>query len=1318
MRSNIIPRTVYSGITFTTLVVILSAFILFFFVSVKNNENDITERGFRILDQYSTNLNKRIDNYESMAINENKEKKTFFNFSLDSIMGYPEEKDTTKLIKFTKNIKNENAKDLLYNVSTEIMVKDIFSDEVFTDYLLLKDEEILFKTLNLEFDIEKLDTFSTKVLIENNKNKSLFSSKEDNSVNSGEYFKSGYVTDINIAQVKYKLFLYPILPKPKNVPGAKWYIGGLIEKNDFIKAKRSVPTLVIILITLIFIAVIISFPIIKLFTLKAIERIQVRNLYYAGVAFIIGFAILNILYLHLLSTKYLNDSSQETLKLLNDTIRKSFEKEIGEAYKTLISLDTNKKINKSQNNFFGKNWDKNRDLSKYDSLTNTNSNGFYKFFKTAFWMDSSGMQKLQLISWKDPINLIDLSARDYFNEYSRWKLTDSTIGDSRLFNLQSIYSNTSGEALVALSIKSNKGSINYRLKDSIIDGYAKVAAITTPMYSIIETILPKNIEFRIIDDNGDVWFHDNKNKNLKENLFIETKNNWKLISYIKNRNDGPLKLKLYNRKYYAHISPIKFTDLHLITLESKSRNIFQNTRISVALLIYLTLFLIVSLIAILFLGINYSSNKNNHKPLISLGWLLPKARKSKYYKILSVNNIIQIIVLLVLTLFISLYSIEYLSNVIIYGLSVVALNIFLNYYLLKIKGDNYKKSSYSSLIYVLGIILVLFLFLVSILNYKFWVFIGLILFQMLLFILIIRNYKLITRLFKKDYLSTYRTYFVTAIVLVSMSIPSYIYKSLFIESQLNNLMDQQFHIAKNTEHRNLGIDEYFKRNLYTNGEQSFLDDIKTNKKEKGNYSFVYSKTEPLKNVGKIDSSDIENCSGNLTSFYFLLDNIIGQKNVREINLSGVKASDNNWEWILYNSSKKDSSKNMKLRFRFDQKYIEKYEENIKTSYIESEFNNKSPVWIVNNHLLAYIFALVITILVISYILKLLLKRIFLQRKETSVRRYSLNQAIKNIKRTSSNSFFVNILDYEEIKKEIEGNANSKNLYKILDIYTDFNSIKTKKGEIYFYFGLSGNTYKLINELDQITKFQNSHDVSVVILSKYTPSQIIKAIKNKEDIDENLAVISKLKEFFAGYISMYLKNSKTIKYNNDELLKELSVSNYLLGLKGLLENKKQQLNEKKVNNEQVLKIKELAVNYYRYLWNSCTLEEQFILYDLTTDSIANIQNRDELLALIGKGLIKNVNGLELMNKSFASFILDQTNKDKLIYMEIQAKRVGGWVKFRLPLLLIGLSIVVFIFATQQDLVAKLYGVLISVGGIISVASRFNVIFNKGGTTGDK
>ncbi len=1315
MKKGIIPQTVYSGITFTTILIILFAFLLYFFVSVKNNENDITERGFRILDQYSTNLNKRIDNYESMATNENKEKNAFFNFSLDSIMGYPKEKDYTKLIEFSKSIKNENAGSLLYNVSTKVMVNDIFSDEVFSDYLLIKDEEVIFKTLSLEFDIDSLDSFSTKVLIENNRNKTLFSSKGDNLVNSGEYFKSGYIADINIAQIKYKLFLYPILPKPKNAGGEKWYIGGLIEKNDFVKAKRSVPALVIILITLIFIAVIISFPVLKLFILKAIERIQVRNLYYAGVALIIGFAILNILYLHLLSTKYLSDRSQKTLEILNDTIRNSLEKEVSEAYKTLISLDKNKSINESQNNFFGKNWTKNRGLSKYDSLSNTGSNGFYKFFKTAFWMDNAGNQLLQLISWKDPINLINLSARDYFKDYSRWKLTDLNVDDSRLFNLQSIYSNTSGEALVALSVKSNKGEINYKLRNKDINGYAEVAAITTPMYSIIETILPKNLEFRIIDNDGEVWFHNNKNKNLKENLFIESKYNRKLITFIKNRNNEPLKLKLYNRNYYAHISPIKFTDLYLITLESKNRNIFQNARISIALLVYLTLFLSIGLIVIILLSINYFSNHKVNKHLISLAWLIPKPKKSKYYKILAVNNIIQILVLLILTTLVRMYSIEYLSNTVIFSLSVVLLNIFFNYYLLKVNEDSYKKSKHRNLMFAFGIVLLVISVLLSIIDHRYWIYAGLILFQIFVFILMIGNYKIITRLFKKDYLATYRTYFVTTIVLVSMSIPSYIYKTLFVESQLNNLMDQQFHIAEKTEERNFGIDEYFKRNLYTNEKQSFLDDIKSNKKEKGNYSFVHSNTETIKNVEQKKVLDTARCASNLTSFYFLLDNITGQKNAQVISLGEEKAYDNNWEWVLYNPANDRISNNKKLRFRFDQKYIENNEEKIKRSYIESDFQNKSPIWIFNRNLLSYAFAILITVMFISYIIGLLLKRIFLNWKDSTVRKYSLDQAIKSLKRTSGNGVFVNLLDYDEVKQKIKDNIHTKNSYHILDIYTDFNTIKTKKGDIYFYFGLSDNIYQLLNELEQISNFQSNPHVSIVILSKYTPNQIIKGIKNKEDInkDEYLATLSKLKEFFASYISLYLKNSETKMYAN-EFSKELSVSNYLFGLKELLKYNKNQLNENKITKDQIVRIKEVAGNYYRYLWNSCTLEEQFILYDLATDSIANIQNRDELMALIGKGLIKNENGIKVMNKSFASFIMDQVSKDKLVYMEIEAKRTGGWNKFRIPLLLIGISIAIFIFTTQQDLLAKLYGVLISLGGVISVISRFNLIFNKSNT----
>lgn len=1345
MRSNIIPRTVYSGITFTTLIIIASAFILFFFVKVRNNESKITERGFRILNQYVTNLNKRFENYESVArseynkiIKRNQKSSTrdtsYLDLDLDSIITGEKEgtgQSTDNKLKIgygsrpfhsgpkkinAKEIKKEISRDkdrdsLYYSVSTERLVKDIFNDEVFSDYLLIKDNDLIYNTLDLRFEIKDLSSLSDKVLIASN-NKTGFFTKKDTSINSGNYFKSGFIADISIAQIRYKLFLYPILPAPKTKE-EKWYVGGLIKEEDFIKAKRSVPTWITILITLFFIAVLISFPIIKLFVLKAVERIQSRNLYFAGAALIVGFAILNIFFLNQLTAGYMANRSEKRVERLNDTIRDSFEKEIEKAYNTLIGLD-NRCIEKSQNNFYGESWNEidsllKKDTPSKDTLLNDSSEPYYKFFKTVFWMDSTGKQSLVLFAWNDSLTSENLSARDYFKEYSKWMIPGANKDDNCLFNLQSIYSNTSGEALVALSTASNKKDIK-----------AKVAAITSPMHSIIETILPKGIEFRIIDNTGEVWFHNNKNKNLQENLFTESDHNRGLISHINSRKKGHLKLNLYNRSYCAYVSPIENIGLHLVTLESKKLNIYQNAQISVTLLFYLSIFLIISVLIVMFLAITSSRNILYRNNLIVLNWLLPRPKNSKFYKILTVTNMVQILILFALIFTMRLYSVEHLNNVIVFVISVVVLNILFTFYLLKVKGEKINNPYYKQIFYWLGILLLLIQVLLCIKYQWYWVYVGVILFQIYLIYIVYKNYKRIAKIFKRDYLVVYRYYFLTVLILISILIPIYVYKTLFIETNLVNLKHQQFHIAKQSEERDLRIDEYFSRRF----DQNNMRNLKQLRKEKGNYGFVYSDSLPLIDYKTTSIDNIE-CTKSLVSFYPVLDNMIGEKDEMAVNLYNNSASDSLWNWELHNidSCKLLKNKILKLAYYKKTKFKDK-KGNVKTSFkeshIESSFSDKSPLWADNWYLLLYLFVITITTFLLNYLLGLLLKKIFFNEKGDIVRKYDLKQAIKSIKQINGNGIFVNVLDYKEIKNTIEDKVKNKTSYHELDIYTDFDSISIKKGDTYFYFGLSDNIYQLKTEIKRISVFEDKFKVPVIVLSKYTPKQIIKKIENQvndDNVYENKALISQLKDLLAKFITIYIKNEITVNSGND-IIKELSVSSYLLKLKNIFELNEAKKQKSKLKGKQIDKIKESVDNYYQHIWNTCTREERFILYDLAGDSIANIQNRDELMTLIGKGLIKNGNGLELMNKSFASFILDQATKDKLIYMEIQAKRVGGWVKFRFPLLLIGLSIAVFIFATQQDLVAKLYGVLISVGGIISVASRFNVIFNKGGTTGDK
>ena len=59
-----------------------------------------------------------------------------------------------------------------------------------------------------------------------------------------------------------------------------------------------------------------------------------------------------------------------------------------------------------------------------------------------------------------------------------------------------------------------------------------VAAVTIPMMSLVSPVIAGGFEFAVIEDDGDVMFHSDPQRNTHENLFEETDQNRRLRAAV------------------------------------------------------------------------------------------------------------------------------------------------------------------------------------------------------------------------------------------------------------------------------------------------------------------------------------------------------------------------------------------------------------------------------------------------------------------------------------------------------------------------------------------------------------------------------------------------------------------------------------------------------------------------------------------------------------------------------------------------------------------------------------------------------------------
>jgi hypothetical protein len=153
------------------------------------------------------------------------------------------------------------------------------------------------------------------------------------------------------------------------------------------------------------------------------------------------------------------------------------------------------------------------------------------------------------------------------------------------------------------------------------------------------------------------------------------------------------------------------------------------------------------------------------------------------------------------------------------------------------------------------------------------------------------------------------------------------------------------------------------------------------------------------------------------------------------------------------------------------------------------------------------------------------------------------------------------------------------------------------------------------------------------------------------------------------------------------------------------------NKKKISKAEIIfLLQERAQPYYRYIWTSCSEEEQYCLYDLAQDGLVNARNIDVLSALQGKGLLvqEEDSTLRIMNASFRDFVRHEVDPAWVLRYEKMTAQGSRWDLFKTPLVLILIAGALFIFFTQKQTWGNIVAVLAAVSTIVGVLPRMGAL----------
>lgn len=1332
------PKLLNSWLLFVTGLVIVLAILFYSFVYVKNNEEARIAKGFRVLAQIGENIVKKENDIRNMAENAvkgAKEKSEHGPPSLDDLK--VEIENAKRILKMTEKkpgqgngilgfttpkVKREKGAAVDYMIYAD--VDDFFGPlkrpDAFDQLIVLgrehafdeseKEENgysVLYHTFPGELDISKLEQLKS----------------------AGHGIESGSLKDIEISNKEYKLFLQPVKLKD----GRKWYVGGLIDGNKFKEETTALKSGVIIPFLIVFFVFILAIPPLKLFLMSTFEHLDIKDAVLIASSIKFGVVLLVLLYLFVFQVNDDSSDIRNNLGSLANRIKTEFKKELNDAYAQLDKYESDLKEQKLESD----------DLVKTDILGLEGEKIYpyrYPLFKVVFWMDAAGMQVAQLSTRKHGGSLIDLSHRKYFQDAGNWKLPGKPEESNSKFMLESIISVTSGEKLAAISKRSELELKNGKKSKESGPVKAEVAALTTQLTSLIDTIMPVGYGFCVIDETGVVWFHSNTERNHQENFIQEVGKNGELLSTIYGRQENHIDLDYQSRNHKCFVTPIKDIPLFIITFHDMA---YTNSVLTYTFFYTLSFIITLSLFnGLLFVFGAWGNYKGSllKRKYVPFDWLRPLKKKNYEYQYLTLSNVAIIFFMMILSTFTT--GLGTLMLCLLASLAVFAYSYY------TINREEKKNPPL-----VIG---------------PLW-----------------ERLKSIKRLSRVPALQNY-LYFLLSWLVLACVIPVFMfYVDAYNHEHEIARKHLQVKFAEDIEARNFRIEKFYKDKMVKKENQGKepapISDTKEKRKISGIYLDIIAHTGTVPGDGKFNTgAAMENTHFNKIAY--LLRPSLNRINEEKRNLVFPAASDGSREWqkkngklhlqykiknSLYNGNGTNSDKGTEEKLTI--------ETDMNDCQLATGFSLPVSVIFV---FLVLVLAYFLMRFTVTMIFGLKLIDLFepLGEFDNQIRKHvDAGSDVIIYCQTGKEMAFCNSLFYRDTEP-VGNNVNKKQpikIDKVIDLNTEdphleeiadngshqivfiknfdlhFNDIDGNLKKIYQVKALLKTQYiqvviptfiplkkmveygheKLTELSDEERKLQSNE--------KVTDSSIDEVNEQSKKYKQMITLLSEADE---RWVSLYMP-LQTFDRANDKLktsdiavspqineieephirkliCKEFKAIEDFDKIAGSVYKRYETLSDKndpKIEEKLILEIQELATPYYNRLLMSCTNKEKYILHDIAQNMLVNSNNLETQKILGMKGLIVRNGTCRLMNESFRNFILSSVDPEEAESFMTELNVKSKWKSYKAPLILIVLGLVVFL-ALQDNLVSNVNAILTTVIGgaaLLTKLSGFMTNFSKGG-----
>jgi hypothetical protein len=381
------------------------------------------------------------------------------------------------------------------------------------------------------------------------------------------------VTDIAVADVKYKLFSQPVHLYMSSPPQAgkthDLIVCGLVHTWRFEKESHAVPYSTAIWAAMLGVALFsLSWPLFKLRYMSDTERFEMKAGWYLVLAIFLFSTSTTLMLINLSYTAWAMDAEDQILTKFASDIKHNFKHETEEAYAQLQELRSSAKTLAPA-------------LGQPPSVKSSYSlsSPCYPFFQSAYWTDDQGQQEVKVDLRVAPARPINMSRVPFFKAVMNESVPPPDANTLHCPNgpPSRNTSDTADEIFRRARIHPLLSPITDEFLTVLTDVLPEdtppnkvplvIGALTYHPISMVDPVLPPGYAFAVIDGDCKVLFHSEPFRNMKENFCEESENKHELRPLLVSGVDATVDISYLGQTERAFVTEMTGEQLSVGQLE-------------------------------------------------------------------------------------------------------------------------------------------------------------------------------------------------------------------------------------------------------------------------------------------------------------------------------------------------------------------------------------------------------------------------------------------------------------------------------------------------------------------------------------------------------------------------------------------------------------------------------------------------------------------------------------------------------------------------------------------------------------------------------